>query len=154
MHHKTLTLIAILILIAVAYVFRASWIPYVISDAEHGCMTVTTPLADSTVAFPLMVSGTMEYGCRPIFEADAGHAVIQQNGQDISILSADNGLMTVSGEYYQESDYPITRSTTIHSLSGAYTGPAELVLSPSSPCGDSPECPTLPNPISISINLP
>lgn len=154
MHKKLITVISIVILIVLAYLSRNFWMEYVISNQTPSCITVTTPATDANVTFPLTVSGTMEYGCRPIFEADAGFAVIQQDGQDITTLSADNGLMMVSGEYYQESDYPITRSTTIQSLSGTYTGPAELVLSPSSPCGESPDCPILPEPISISINLP
>ncbi len=151
------TLIAafvVIILWLAAYFSKSYWMQYVISDVEVWCIAITTPNADATVSFPLTVSGTLEYGCRPIFEADAGFAVIQQDDQAITTLSADNGLMMVSGEYYQESDYPITRTTTIQNLSGTYTGPAELVLSPSSPCGESPDCPVLPEPISISINLP
>lgn len=154
MHKKLITVISIIILIVLVYLSRNFWMEYVISNQTPSCITVTTPATNANVIFPLTVSGTMEYGCWPIFEADAGHAVIQQNNQDISTLAADNGLMTVSGDYYQQSDYPITRSTTIQSLSGAYTGPAQLVLSPSSPCGEGPDCPVLPDPISISINLP
>lgn len=154
MNKNLITFVSIIILALLAYLSRDVWMQYVISDTEVSCITITTPTADATVSFPLTVSGTLEYGCRPIFEADAWFAVIQQDDQDITTLSADNGLMMVSGEYYQASDYPITRTTTIQNLSGTYTGPAELVLSPSSPCGESPDCPILPEPISISINLP
>lgn len=124
------------------------------TNEQNTCIHITTPIEGTTLSFPLTITGTIDYACRPIFEAEAGYATIQYNGQDISSVSADNGIVTVIGEYYEASYYPVSRATTIQSINENYSGPVDLVISPTSPCGDSPECPPLPAPVIIPVTLP
>ena len=65
------------------------------SFATNGCLTITTPSVGTTVNFPLTIEGTIDYGCRTIFEAQAGLVTIEQNGQVISPVDPDNGLFMV-----------------------------------------------------------
>jgi hypothetical protein len=83
---------------------------------EESCVTVITPLSGTTVSFPLEITISLEYGCRTIFEAQAGVAVISQYGNNISPIDVDNGLMAVTDAYMDSSNYPVTATTTITSL--------------------------------------
>jgi hypothetical protein len=65
------------------------------SFATNGCVTITTPAVGTTVSFPLTIEGIIDYGCRTIFEAQAGLVTIQQNGQVISQLDPNNGFFMV-----------------------------------------------------------
>lgn len=124
------------------------------SFANNSCVTITTPAVGTTVSFPLTVEWTIDYGCRTIFEAQAWLVTIEQNGQVISPLDPNNGFFMVQWDYYDQSNYPVTVQTTIQNLLGAYTGPAELVITAPDPCGDSPECPADPAPLIMPIMLP
>ncbi len=121
---------------------------------EESCVTVITPLSGSTVSFPLEVTISLEYDCWTIFEAQAGVAVISQNGNDISPVDSNNGLMAVQVGYMDSSNYPVTATTMITSLTGPFSGSAEIIITPESPCGDGPECPPTPDPLVIPIMLP
>lgn len=113
---------------------------------EVSCITVTSPQPNETVSFPLTVTATIDYGCWTIFEAQAGVAGLLQNNQIVSPV----GLMAVSGDYYDQTSYPVTAQATIASTT-AVAWTAELVITPENPCGNSPECPPVPDPIVIPV---
>lgn len=113
---------------------------------EVSCITVISPQPNETVSFPLTVIATIDYGCWTIFEAQAGVAGIIQNNQ----VSSAIGLLTVTGDYYDQTSYPVTAQATI-ATSTAVSWAAELIITPENPCGNSPECPPVPDPIVIPV---
>jgi hypothetical protein len=121
---------------------------------EESCVTLLTPISWSTVSFPLEVSISLEYGCWTIFEAQAGVAVISQNGNNISPIDINNGLMAVQDEYMDINNYPVTATAMITTLNGVFSGAAEIIITPENPCGTGPECPPSPDPLIIPIILP
>jgi len=177
----TQTLIIIIILIVVAYFTQSQWMPLVnparetpvveeemideeqdedqdeqeLSYMNNGCVTVTSPAVGATISIPLTVTATIDYGCRVIFEAQAGIVTLEQNGEMISTIdpNTSDGLFMVQGEYMDQNNYPVTAQTTISMLSGSTSWAAELIIMPENPCGDAPECPPTPAPIIVPVVL-
>lgn len=119
----------------------------VVEEVEvPSCITVTSPQPNQAVTFPLTITASIDYGCWTIFEAQAGVAGILQNNQIVSPV----GLLAVTGDYYDQANYPVIAETIISS-STAVTGAAELIITPENPCGNSPECPPVPDPIVIPV---
>lgn len=125
------------------------------SFATNGCLTITSPAIGETVSFPLTVEGTIDYGCRMIFEWQAWVVTIEKNGQVISPVDTSNALFIAQSNYRDPNNFPVTAETTIsHLLSGTYTGAAELVITPDDPCGNAPDCPPDEEPVRVPIVLP
>lgn len=121
----------------------------VMEDVEEvSCITVTSPQPNATVSFPLTITATIDYGCRMIFEAQAGIIWLIQNSQIVSPVGA---LMT-QGDYYDQASYPVTVQATIAS-STAVSWAAELVITPENPCGNAPECPPAPANVTIPVMI-
>jgi hypothetical protein len=79
--------IIIILLIVSAHFTKNYWMPMVDLEEEAvitqevveqeetkqlSCIVITTPQADETISFPLIVKATIDYGCWIIFEAQAG----------------------------------------------------------------------------------
>lgn len=117
----------ILILVVVAgYFTQDYWMPMIApaqeevvvedevvveEEPEVSCITITSPQPNTAVSFPLTITATIDYGCRVIFEAQAGVAGIIQNNQVASAI----GFLMVGGDYYEQSSYPVTAQATIAS---------------------------------------
>lgn len=78
-------LIILILLVVGGYFTQDYWMPMiapaqeevvveeVMEDVEEvSCITVTSPQPNATVSFPLTITATIDYGCRMIFEAQAG----------------------------------------------------------------------------------
>jgi len=152
-------LIILIILVVAGYFTQDYWMPMITPAQEEvvveevveevevaSCITITSPQPNQAVTFPLTITATIDYGCRVIFEAQAGVAGILQNNQIVSPV----GLLAVQWDYYDEASYPVTAQATIPT-STAVAWPAELVITPENPCGNAPECPTVPSPIVIPV---
>ena len=150
-------LIILILLVVAGYFTQDYWMPMITPAQEEvvveeeqqpevSCITVTSPQPNQAVSFPLTVTATIDYGCWTIFEAQAGVVGLLQNNQIVSPV----GLMTVSGDYYDQTSYPVTAQATIASTT-AVAWAAELVITPENPCGNSPECPPVPDPIVIPV---
>ncbi len=119
----------------------------VVEEVEvASCITITSPQPNATVAFPLTITATIDYGCRIIFEAQAGIIGLVQNSQIASPVAA----LMVQGDYYDQASYPVTVQATIAS-SSAVSGAAELIITPENPCGNAPECPPVPANVTIPV---
>ena len=178
----TQTLTVIIILIVIAYFTQNHWMPLVnparetsiveeeiieeeeqnedqeedqLSYMNNGCVTITSPAVGATMSIPLTVTATIDYGCRVIFEAQAGVVTLEQNGETISTIDPNtgDGLFMVQGEYMDQNNYPVTAQTTISMLSGSSSWAAELIIIPENPCGSAPECPPTPAPILVPVVL-
>lgn len=119
-------LIILILLVIAGYFTQDYWMPMIApaqeeviveeevvveEEPEVSCITITSPQANETVSFPLTVTASIDYGCRVIFEAQAGVAGLLQNNQIVSPV----GLMTVSGDYYNQTSYPVTAQAIIAS---------------------------------------
>lgn len=111
-------LIILILLVVAGYFTQDYWMPMISPAQEEviveeevavSCITITSPQPNATVTFPLTVTATIDYGCRVIFEAQAGVAGILQNNQ----VSSAIGLLMVTGDYYDQASYPVTAQTTI-----------------------------------------
>jgi hypothetical protein len=155
--------IIIILLIVSAHFTKNYWMPMVDLEEEAvitqevveqeetkqlSCIVITTPQADETISFPLIVKATIDYGCWIIFEAQAGTVWLFQNNQLVSSI----GFLMVDGDYYDQANYPITAQAIIES-SSVYTWAVELIISPENPCGDDIQCPPLPKPLRLPINI-
>jgi len=157
-------LVFLIVLAIVAYFTQSYWMPSssnpdTPSDStfvNNGCVTVTAPAVNAEITLPLTITATIDYGCRVIFEAQAGVVWLYQNDELVSVIDAntDNGLLMVQGAYYEEINYPVTAQATISNLQSNITGPVDLVIMPENPCGDGPECPASPAPIVVPVMLP
>jgi hypothetical protein len=151
-------LIILILLVVAGYFTQDYWMPMIApaqevvieevipEEPELSCITITSPQPNATVTFPLTITATIDYGCRVIFEAQAGVAGLLQNSQIVSPV----GLLTVTGDYYDQASYPVTAQATIAS-STAVSWAVELVITPENPCGNDPECPAVPDPIVIPV---
>lgn len=120
-----------------------------VSQVES-CLSVNSPVAGSTVNFPLTITGTIGYGCWGIFEGEAGFAHIEQGGQMISQPSVNSGLVQMTSGYYTQAEYPASFTAVIPSVAGV-PGPANLVITERGDLGENGN----PNPdqVIVPINL-
>lgn len=117
-------LIILILLVVAGYFTQDYWMPMIApaqeevvveevipEEPEVSCLTVTSPQPNQTVTFPLTVTATIDYGCWTIFEAQAGVVGVLQGNQIVSPV----GLLTITGDYYDQMSYPVTAQTTIDS---------------------------------------
>jgi len=157
-------LVFLIVLVIIAYFTQSYWMPASInpdtaSDStfvNNGCVIVTAPAVNAQITLPLTVTATIDYGCRVIFEAQAGFVWLYQNDELVSVIdpNTDNGLLMVQGAYYEETNYPVTAQATISNIQANITGALDLIITPENPCGDGPECPPSPAPIVVPVMLP
>jgi hypothetical protein len=119
---------------------------------EEECLVVTNISAGDTVSFPLDITGTIGYRCWGIFEGEAGFVHIEQNGQIISQGQPTDRLIRMTSGYYMESDYPVSFSANIPSISGGVAGPANLVITERGDLGEDGNS-YVPEVVIIPINL-
>jgi hypothetical protein len=75
------------------------------------CITIVSPQPNQPVSFPLNIVARLDYGCRVIFEAQAGVAGLLQSNQIVSPIA----FLMVQGDYYEQGSYPVTAQATIAS---------------------------------------
>jgi hypothetical protein len=123
----TKLLVTLIILAILAYFTQSYWMPLLnpVQEIQEeiieeeiveeipalSCITITAPQANQTVSFPLTVTANIDYGCWTIFEGQAGVVELIQNNQVASTM----GFLTVDGDYYEESNYPVTAQAIIES---------------------------------------
>ncbi|MCD8494695.1 MAG: hypothetical protein LRY41_02035 [Candidatus Pacebacteria bacterium] len=101
------------------------------------CVTITSPQAGAEVILPLTISGTFtDIGCWKIFEGEAGFVTLEQAGAIIAGGTVDQGLITVSGDFYDQASYPLAFSATITELATPATGPIDMVLTERADLGE------------------
>ncbi len=106
----------------------APYDPLVEAGEVEDCLTVDSPIAGSTVTFPLEITGTIEYGCWGIFEGEAGFSHIEQNSEVVFHAGYPvDRIINVDGGFYNPSNYPVSFTSVISSVGGV-AGPATLIL--------------------------